>query len=54
VLQRPAAEDAIADAADALPELLAQGAQKAMNRLHTRAVPALPPPGGSAETKGRD
>jgi PTH1 family peptidyl-tRNA hydrolase len=42
VLSRPSAADdraireAIATAADALPVLLEEGAQKAMNRLHTR------------------
>ncbi len=41
-------QDAVADAADAVPRLLDQGAQKVMQRLHTRAVPALPPPGGGA------
>jgi PTH1 family peptidyl-tRNA hydrolase len=42
VLQRASAEEqrlldaAILDAADIVPELIEQGAQKAMNRLHTR------------------
>lgn len=54
VLQRAGAaeerllQDAVADAADAVPRLLEQGAQKVMQRLHTRVVPALPPPGGGA------
>jgi PTH1 family peptidyl-tRNA hydrolase len=49
VLQRaPAAEDrllhdAIGDAADVLPLLLEQGEQKAMNRLHARALPGSAP-----------
>jgi PTH1 family peptidyl-tRNA hydrolase len=51
VLQRaPATEDrllheAIGDAADVLPLLLEQGEQKAMNRLHARALP-----GGAPQT----
>ena len=49
VLQRaPAAEDrllhdAIGDAADVLPLLIEQGEQKAMNRLHARALPGSAP-----------
>ncbi len=45
VLGRPSAPEAgligeaVCAAADALPELLDEGAQKAMNRLHSRAVP---------------
>jgi peptidyl-tRNA hydrolase, PTH1 family len=49
VLGRPHAEeaqliqDAVAAAADAVPVLLAEGAQIAMNRLHSRdPVPAAP------------
>ncbi len=46
VLSRPSAADErlirdnIADAADAVPVILEQGAQRAMNRLHTRAAPS--------------
>jgi peptidyl-tRNA hydrolase, PTH1 family len=51
VLGRPSADDgrlideAISAGLDALPVLLAEGAPKAMNRLHTRNVPR--PPGGA-------
>ncbi len=44
VLKRASAEDqrlldaAVLDGADIVPELIEQGAQKAMNRLHTRKV----------------
>jgi PTH1 family peptidyl-tRNA hydrolase len=34
-------QQAVQDAADAIPLLLTEGAQKVMNRLHTRAVPPL-------------
>ena len=49
VLGRPAPEDArliegaIAAAADAVPVLLKEGAQIAMNRLHTQDSPGTPP-----------
>jgi PTH1 family peptidyl-tRNA hydrolase len=45
VLSRPSAADekvireSIADAADAVPVILEQGGQRAMNTLHTRAAP---------------
>jgi peptidyl-tRNA hydrolase, PTH1 family len=49
VLSRPSAADdkliheCIADAADAVPIMLEQGGQRAMNRLHTRNAPPAAP-----------
>ena len=49
VLGRPQADDerlileAVQAAADIVPQLLTEGPQKAMNRLHTRNTPADPP-----------
>jgi PTH1 family peptidyl-tRNA hydrolase len=46
-LTRPPADEeqllleAVRDAADAVPALLEEGAQRVMNRLHARAVPSL-------------
>jgi peptidyl-tRNA hydrolase, PTH1 family len=51
VLGRPQAEDerlileAVQAAADIVPQLLTDGPEKAMNRLHTRNTPAAPPTG---------
>jgi peptidyl-tRNA hydrolase, PTH1 family len=51
VLGRPQAEDerlileAVQAAADIVPQLLTDGPEKAMNRLHTRNTSAAPPPG---------
>jgi len=53
VLGRPQADDerlileAVQAAADIVPQLLAEGPQKAMNRLHTRNTPATPPTGAA-------
>jgi len=59
VLSRPSAEEekliaeTIAAAADAIPVMLEQGAQVAMNRLHSRAASAEPaePAGAAGETR---
>ena len=58
VLGRPQADDerqifeAIQAAIDVVPTLLAEGAPKAMNRLHTRNIP--PTPGSSGPGAGSD